>query len=97
MEYQSYLPIALGIGLILYSLFTDYELGIRRVIPISVHPTVDFVASAFLILAPFLFGYSDQGLNVWLPQLIGGVSVMCLVLVTKTETLPEAKVVRAVA
>jgi hypothetical protein len=39
-----------------------------------VHLTVDFVASAFLALAPFLFGYSNEGVNVWLPQVIAGVA-----------------------
>jgi hypothetical protein len=30
----------------------------------SVHLTIDFVASALLAAVPFLYGYSDQGLNV---------------------------------
>ena len=42
-------PIVLGAGLFLYSLLTDCELGISGVkfIPMSVHLSVDFVASAF--------------------------------------------------
>ena len=50
-----------------------------------VHLTVDFVASALLAVAPFLFGYSNLGLNVWLPQVAAGVAVILLVLVSKTE------------
>jgi hypothetical protein len=48
------LPIVLGAGLIFYSL-TDYELGIPalKVIPMSVHLTIDFVASVFLPLRCF--------------------------------------------
>jgi len=82
-----FLPIVLGAGLLLYSLLTDYELGIPVVkfIPMSVHLSVDFVASAFLAVAPFLFGYKNLGLNVWLPQVIAGISVILLVLVSKTE------------
>ena len=95
------LPIVLGAGLLLYSLLTDYELGIPalRVIPMSVHLIVDFVAAAFLAVAPFLFGYSNQGLNVWLPQVIAGVSVMLLVLVTQThpQLSLKVKVVKAAA
>ena len=84
------LPIVLGIGLVAYSLATNYELGIPglRVIPMAVHLVVDFVASAFLAAAPFLFGYADLGLNVWLPQVMAGVAVMLLVLVTQTQ--PQA-------
>jgi hypothetical protein len=51
-----------------------------------VHLTVDFVAAAFLAVAPFLFGYVFEGLNVWLPQVVSGVGVMFLVLVSKTES-----------
>src|SRR6516165_4455191 len=60
------LPIVLGTGLFLYSLLTNYELGVPawRVIPMPVHLTVDFAASALLAAAPFLFGYSNLGLNV---------------------------------
>jgi hypothetical protein len=84
------LPISLGIGLVAYSLATNYELGVPRlrVIPMAVHLVVDFVASAFLAVAPFLFGYADLGLNVWLPQVMAGVAVMLLVLVTQTQ--PQA-------
>ena len=88
------LPIVLGLGLVLYSLLTNYELGIPalRFIPMSVHLTVDFVAAAFLLVAPFLFGYSSQGLNVWLPQVLAGVGVIVLVLVSQTQ--PQSAYVR---
>ena len=84
------LPIVLGIALVAYSLATNYELGIPglRVIPMTMHLVVDFLASAFLAAAPFLFGYAELGLNVWLPQVMAGVAVMLLVLVTQTQ--PQA-------
>ena len=91
------MPIVLGVGLIAYSLATDYERGIPalRVIPMRVHMTLDFVASAFLATAPFLFGYSNQGLNFWMPQVMAGVGVMALVLVSKTNPEPAATVLHA--
>ena len=93
------LPIVLGVGLIAYSLATDYERGIPalRVIPMRVHLAFDFVASAFLAAVPFLFGYSVDGLNVWLPQVAAGLSVILLVLVSKTEPTQtiRAKLVEA--
>ena len=93
------LPMILGTGLIAYSLLTDYELGVpgMRVVPMWMHLTVDFVASALLAVAPFLFGYSGQGLNVWLPQVIAGVGVMLLVLVTKTHPQTAVEVSAASA
>jgi hypothetical protein len=81
------LRMVLGVGLILYSLFTNYELGIPglRFIPMSVHLSADFAASVALALAPFLFGYSSLGLNVWLPQVAAGMAVILLVLVSQTS------------
>jgi hypothetical protein len=87
------LPIVLGIGLILYSLLTDYERGISalKFIPMPVHLILDFVAAAFLVAAPFLFGFANQGLNVWLPFIVAGVGVILLVLVSQTHAYQKAK------
>jgi hypothetical protein len=92
------LPIVLGIGLILYSLLTNYERGIPglRFIPMLAHLIFDIVAAALLAAAPFLFGYSNQGLNVWLPQVIAGVAVILLVIVSQTHPHLNEKV-KAVA
>ena len=81
------LPMILGTSIIACSILTNYELGVpgMKVVPMWMHLTVDFVASALLAVAPFLFGYSSQGLNVWLPQVIAGVRVMLRVLVSKTH------------
>ena len=87
------LPIVLGVGLILYSLLADYERGIPglKFIPMPVHLILDFVAAVFLIAAPFLFGFANQGLNVWLPFVIAGVGVILLVLVSQTYVHYKAK------
>ncbi len=87
------LPIVLGVGLILYSLLTDYERGIPGIkfIPMQVHLILDFVAAVFLIAAPFVFGFAGQGLNVWLPFVVAGVGVVLLVLVSQTHAYMKAK------
>ena len=87
-------PMVLGAGLILYSLLTNYELGIPGVkfIPMWMHLVFDFVASAFLALSPFLFGFINQSPNAWLPHIIAGVGVILLVLVTQTRYEPKARV-----
>ena len=82
-----YLPIILGIGLILYSFVTNYELGIPGIkfIPMPYHLVFDFVAAALLAASPFLFGFSSKPLNVWLPHLVVGIAVVLVVLVSKTH------------
>jgi len=75
-------PIVLGIGLIAYSLITDYELGVWKVAPMAVHNVIDVVAGAFLALSPFLFGFSDESANVWLPHVVVGLAAIFLGLTT---------------
>jgi len=89
------LPMVLGAGLILYSLLTDYERGIPalKFIPMPVHLILDLAASALLVASPILFGFSNQGLNVWLPDVIAGAGVILLVLVSQTHPQVRAKVV----
>ncbi len=87
------IPMVLGIGLILYSLLTNYELGIPRLkfIPMPYHLAFDFVASAFLAVSPFLFGFIKQAPNAWLPHVIAGVVVILLVLVSQTRYQPQVQ------
>ena len=75
--------IVLGIGLIAYSLFTDYELGVWKVAPMAVHNLIDIVAGALLAASPWLFGFADDGTNVWLPFVVIGVAAVFLGLTTK--------------
>ena len=76
-------PIVLGIGLIAYSLFTDYELGVWKVAPMAVHNLIDVVAGAFLALSPWLFGFADEGANAWVPLVVVGLAAIFLGLTTK--------------
>ena len=75
--------IVLGAGLILYSLFTNYELGVWKVAPMAVHNLIDIVAGAVLALSPWLFGYADEGASVWAPFVVIGVAAVFLGLTTK--------------
>ena len=81
----SVVPIVLGIGLIAYSLFTDYELGVWKVAPMAVHNLIDIVAGALLLASPWLFGFADESANVWLPHVIVGVAAIFLGLTTKQQ------------
>jgi hypothetical protein len=75
--------IVLGIGLIAYSLFTNYELGLWKVAPMAVHNLIDVVAGALLAASPWLFGFADEGANFWAPFVVIGVAAIVLGLTTK--------------
>jgi hypothetical protein len=74
--------IVLGIGLIAYSLITDYELGVWKVAPMAVHNLIDVVAGLFLAASPFIFGFSDEPANVWVPHVVVGLAAVFLGLTT---------------
>jgi len=61
----------LGFGLttIGYSLFTDYELAARRLIPMPAHLALDAVCGGLLIGAPFMMGFAH---TTWVPHLVMG-------------------------
>ena len=90
---HAYFDYVGGIGLILYSLLTNYELGIPslKLIPMPVHLAFDFVTAAFLAVSPFLFGFINKAPNAWLPHIIAGVTVILLALVSQTRYQPKVR------
>jgi hypothetical protein len=76
-------PIVLGIGLIAYSLITDYELGVWKLAPMAVHNLIDIVAGGFLAASPWIFDFADKSANVWVPHLVVGLAAVFLGLTTK--------------
>lgn len=75
--------IVLGIGLIAYSLFTDYELGVWKVAPMAVHNLIDVAAGLVLAASPWIFGFADATANVWAPFVVIGLAAVFLGLTTK--------------
>jgi hypothetical protein len=78
-------PIVLGSGLILYSLFTNYELGVWKVAPMAVHNLIDIAAGTVLAASPWIFGFADDSANVWVPHLVVGLAAIFLGLTTKQQ------------
>jgi hypothetical protein len=81
------IPVVLGLGALLSSLLTDYELGVARIIPFRVHLVLDFISGLFLTVSPWLFNFSHR---VYWPHLIFGLLEMGVVLLTRTEPAPVA-------
>jgi hypothetical protein len=76
-------PMLLGHSLIVYSLLTNYELGVLRLIPIRLHLLLDAVGGVMLIGVAILYGPSTA---VWLSLLMLGAIEIGSSLVTCTVT-----------
>src|SRR5215217_9051277 len=81
---QTWLPIALGVGTIGYSLLTDYELGVFKIIPMPMHLALDAANGALLAASPWLFGFAEE---VAAPHL--GMGLFELVVTASSQTTPE--------
>jgi hypothetical protein len=78
---ESRIPIILGIAALVYSLLTNYELGVFKVLPFRLHLTLDTLSGLFLALSPWLFSFADQ---VWVPHLVLGLIELGAVFMTRT-------------
>lgn len=79
------IPMVLGVGLIVYSLFTKYEWGLVKVLGMPYHLIFDVVASIFLAASPFIFGFYTQAPNVWVPHVVVGIAVILVVIFSKPQ------------
>lgn len=79
---KQWIPVILGAGAIVYSLMTDYELGVSRAISMPTHLMLDLVSGIFLAVSPWLFEFADE---VYAPHLILGILEIGAALTTKRQ------------
>lgn len=80
---ETWVPVTMGIVIIAYSMFTDYELGVVHRISMPTHLGLDVAAGLFLIASPWLYGFSAL---VRTPHLTLGAIAVIAGLVTQTVT-----------
>jgi hypothetical protein len=83
---ETWVPVILGAGAILYSLMTDYEYSISRSISMKTHLNLDLFSGVFLAASPWIFGFNDY---VYVPHLVLGILEIGAALMT--ETVPSAR------
>lgn len=76
--------VVFGLGAILYSAMTAYELGVLKVLPMPLHLILDGLGGALLAASPVLFGFADR---VFWPHLLFGLFSVAASLVTHLETV----------
>jgi len=86
--YAAWTAIAVAATALAISLFTDYEGGIVRSIPMRVHLTVDALSGAVMAASPWLFGFADQ---VFVPHLAMGLFEIGAAMLTVTHSPTERK------
>ncbi|MEE1656364.1 SPW repeat protein [Microvirga sp. CF3062] len=85
-----WVPMLLGVAILIMSIMTDYELSLAKVIPLPLHLGVDAAGGLLLAASPWLFGFADQ---VFWPHLIIGLMEIGVSLMT--HTVPDTAEVGA--
>lgn len=80
---ETWVPVILGAATIIYSLLTDYELGIARILSVPAHLTLDMWTGILLAGSPWILKFNDV---VYLPHLIIGLAEVAVALFTVRGT-----------
>jgi hypothetical protein len=89
-------PRVFGAAAAAYSPLTDYELGVKRVLPLRAHLALDALGGAALAAVPWITGAARKGPRHWLPHAVLGGNELVLALTTRTER-PRTARARAAA
>ncbi len=82
-----WLSVGTGVAAFILTLLTDHQLGMVRVLPYSLHLTVDAIVGIVFLAAPFALGFAGMdAMYYW----ANGLAVMFVVALHKPETsLPQ--------
>jgi SPW repeat len=76
-----WVPVVLGAVVLVYSAFTDYEMGVVKKLQMPVHLLLDVVVGILLGVSPWLLGFDDR---VWLPHVVLGAVEVVTAAITNT-------------
>jgi hypothetical protein len=54
------ISILLGAGIVVFGFVTEGPTGVSRTLPIPSHVVLDYVLSLFMVVAPFVFSFTED-------------------------------------
>ncbi|GAA0553241.1 SPW repeat domain-containing protein [Chitinophaga japonensis] len=85
---ETWIPVIFGSGTIIYSLLTNYELSVWRMMSMRTHLNLDMINGALLAASPWLFSFAA---DVRQPHVILGLIEIGIALISKREPFAERK------
>jgi hypothetical protein len=86
---------AAGGAMIGTSALTDWEVAVRRVLPVPVHLALDAASGAMMLASPWVLGSRRAGARDWLPPVLAGATELASAALTDRE--PEDRKVEGIA
>lgn len=75
--------VLVGVGILVLAVMTDAPTGVARSLPVASHVVLDYVLALFLIVTPFVFGFSDDDDAATAYFIILGVAYVMLAVLTR--------------
>jgi hypothetical protein len=85
----AWLPRVLGLLIVLQAMMTDYELGLMKIVPISMHLMADYVVGIFMLLSPFLFGFYNDSRAATILMIAMGLIALAAAYMTQPRGRPR--------
>jgi len=83
---QALVPLILGLSILLYSLFTRYQMGAVDLVRMELHIAFDLVVGVILIASPWCFGFAQDS---YVPHLVAGVVQIAVTLLSEAHPRGE--------
>lgn len=81
-----WVPRIIALVVLTQSIFTRYELGLIKMLPMRMHLMNDYLAGAFLAASPWLFGFYDAAIQrLWVPHVAAGLAILLVTALTQKE------------
>jgi hypothetical protein len=81
--------VVVGATVLVVSMLTRYPLGVKKILPFTVHSAGDYLAATLLLAAPWVLSFSsgDGGLTAF--YLAAGIAVLAVSLITNYQYSPK--------
>lgn len=85
---ESTIFYVVGATALLYSLLTNYELGLIKIVPMKAHLMLDIFSGIFLAASPWLLDFAN---SVYKPHLVIGIIEIGIAILTSSKPRIEIK------
>jgi hypothetical protein len=77
--------VVVGAVVLAVSMLTKYPLGVKKVLPFTVHSGGDYLAALLLLVSPFALNFNDSDTGLTAFYIVAGIAVLAVSLITNYQ------------